>query len=232
MRVVEARQAPACYLLASVVDLTVVLIIGANRTVGCQFPRLVAHHALDSSIGQFRFQLQFHLGVSEEPRARRNAALRGEVTPIAQDYSQGIDARADQLRDVIGQIEDAFLVLAQRGRQHIVANLFTIQISFTQPQARHIERGALHGGIHFEFPAQHTRRQDASPSPAHISPGRHTVWPQNLGALPKRVDEIALIPLGCGRAGNPPILTGPNNDALARGEIQLHSTNQRGRFIP
>ena len=87
--IVETNLAPALHLHAGIVFLTIVLVVGADRTVGAHLPSLVVGlQALRRAVLVLHDDVDAAFGKSEDRNLIGLVLLHGEQTTVAQDNAE------------------------------------------------------------------------------------------------------------------------------------------------
>ena len=136
--VIIAHFIPTRQFFAGIVDLTVILVVRTDSTIGIQLPLLVGRYYLSLTIlieddqggAQFRITEIGNL-------IRFLLLLHGIVTAITQYHAKGI-LLAQERSYVIGIVHHGLTVIRRDGCQHLVTDALTVDISLIHTQSTNI----------------------------------------------------------------------------------------------
>ena len=144
---------PARTLACGIVILPAENTAVSHGTLG-HAPRTVADDRFARTVCIFNLRLENHLGVSEADKRLEIAFARHVIQPVAEHYAEDIGPALQLPGNVEGLVTNLLVVIAPRGIEEVVADLFAVQEQFELPQAAHIDHGPLHGLVQRHFAAE------------------------------------------------------------------------------
>ena len=157
--VIIAHFIPTRQFFAGIVDLTVILVVRADSTVGIQLPLIIGRYHLsltiliedDQSGTQFRITEVGNL-------IRFLLLLHGVVTAITQYHAKGI-LLAQERGYIIGIVHHGLTIIRRDGCQYLVADALTVDKCLVHTQSTDIQGGTVDLFVGSKLRTEITARQ-------------------------------------------------------------------------
>ncbi len=140
--IIVAREGPVAKLKTCVIDLSVILVIAADRSLSCESPFLITVDTLLGAVSVFDNEVHTHFGITE---CRYLIGLiiltHGVETSVAEGHPHGISLAVAFKKpgDIIRIIQSGATVVSGSGSKHIIANFLSVDIQFVHTEAGDVD---------------------------------------------------------------------------------------------
>ena len=158
-RVIVAHRGPCAQFFAGVIYLAVVLVVGAYRTVGIQFPFVARRDNLLLAVCKLNDEVKTELGIAEVGYlVRLLLLLHGVEAAVAKSYANGV-LGGQHLCNVERIIQHSLAIVGRSRCKNLVAHLLSVDVCLIHAQSADVERSTLYGLVKVEFGAQIARAE-------------------------------------------------------------------------